>query len=1012
MNNLPLIDSRKTADIIKAIKHKALVYTPEWKYEPDEMDGGAALAELFAQMFGETIDRLNSVSYKHYIEFLNLLEVSSQSINPSTGMALFELSEGSERSVPVKKGTQLYRDPTDEQPKDENGRVIFETETNFIATPAKIIDIFSVNPRHDLIEKVDLELSPVRFFDPSFERNIQQHRFALTCNDVFNLKSPASIVLSLENTILGYLNEEYLTRLADPAFTKWSFFDGNRQCPFDRVFAKDGKLHLIKDNHFPLCAWQLEEEAGEPGEQLWVNCDMKSDGMSDEIVMNKIRVGSASLHEEKQYIHIRPQQMYANDIILDPEEGGYCFGKQLMPYDCFYIASDEVFSKRNARVNIEFNIKTVVRQIGSLQDTPQYNFNRKYIVEKEEPQLVTPDPVFISRIVWEYWNGLGWAHLSVEGDLNPFHDQETSFKKHISFQCPSDMTDSLQNSLKNYWIRARVVEVENPFSLYANLLLPYVESVSMDFDYMDALQPVEWVYSENNCEKVIYPTPDSFTSMLLFQPLKEKAHAVYFAFDLPPAGYPVNFYIRTEGQVNNRRVLSFEYLAKDVKGEGAWRELKVNDRTDGFNEDGIVSVYAPPDFLKNRVFGQEGYWLRIVDMNLKFTKTTDSCPVVQKVIPNVVEIVQKQTILREMYQARIFEAGKEIILTNRPVLECHLWVNEIRNIAKAEMLLLAEKKPDSVDIQYNSAGYISEFWVKWECCNSFINSQPDSRHYRLDSSTGVITFGDGNRGKVPSMGENANIRVDYNFGGGKRGNVPEGSIDGLLVSLPYVDRVTNIEMTCGGSDKHDLKTLEYVGPLKLRHRGRAVTISDYESIVLEQFPEIRDVKCISNYDKFGQQAWGYVTLVVLPYDIENRSYSLKLCKKIENYLSDRISCELMAGGRFSTIPAVIMKINVTVTVSVEDYENAAETERQVTEALTGFLNPGISGSDRLWIEKVPKTADIYNIIKKIPNIAGIQEVILEGRYYEGNVLKVVPLGERFMLRYVVVISGEHTVKIF
>lgn len=1012
MNNLPLIDPRTAADIIKVIKQKAQTYTPEWKYEPEEVDGGAALAELFAQMFGETIDRLNSVSYKHYIEFLNLLDVSSQSINPATGMVVFKLSEGGERSVPVRKGTQLYCDLTPEQAQNEERRVIFETENNFIATPAKIIGIFSVNPRRDLIEKVELEQSSARFFDPSVERNIQQHRFALACKDVFNLKSPAKIVISLENTILSYLNEEYVSRLADPDFTKWSYFDGNQQHPFDRVFAKDGKLHLSKENHIPLRPRKLEEEADGISEQLWVSCDMQADGKSDEIVMNRIRAGSASLHQEKQDLHIRPQQLYANDIMLDPEEGGYCFGKQPMVYDCFFIASDEVFSKRNARVNIEFNLRTVVRQIGSAQDTSQYIFNRKYIVEKEEPQFVPPDIVLISRIVWEYWNGLGWTHLKVEGDLNPFEGQENSFLKRITFQCPPDMTSSLQNSLENYWIRARVVEIENPFSMYAKILLPYVESVSLDFDYLEALQPIEWVYTENNCKKVVYANPDSFSSMRLFQPMKENVHAVYFAFDLPPAGYPINFFFKTEGQSKIKHVLNFEYLAGDIKGEGVWSELKFQDKTDGLKEDGIISVYAPPNFMRNTVFGQEGYWLRIVDMNLKFSENIDSCPVVEKIIPNVVEIVQKQTILREMFQARIFEARKEIYLANHPVLECQLWINEIRDISKVEMSMLAEKKPDLVDIQYNSSGFISEFWIKWERCESFINSQPDSRHYRLDRYTGKISFGDGKRGRVPSEGENANIRVDYSYGGGRRGNMPESSINGLLVSLPYVDRVTNIEMTCGGSDKHDLKTLEFVGPLKLRHRGRAVTASDYESIVLEHFPEIRDVKCISNYDAFGRQAWGHVTLVVMSYDLENRSYGLKLCKKIGQYLSGLISCELLAGGRFSTVPAVIMKVSVTVTISVENYEIAAETERQITEDLMEYLNPGIFGRRRLRIEEIPEITDIYGLLKKIGNVASIQEVILEGRYYDGNVLKVVPLDERFKLRYVVVTSGEHIVKIF
>ncbi|MEM5817628.1 MAG: hypothetical protein AAGU16_07145, partial [Desulfitobacterium hafniense] len=67
MNMIPRIDSRKASDLLQIIKGKAGIYTPEWKYERSVMDGGAALAELFAQMFGETIDRLNRMPYKHYL---------------------------------------------------------------------------------------------------------------------------------------------------------------------------------------------------------------------------------------------------------------------------------------------------------------------------------------------------------------------------------------------------------------------------------------------------------------------------------------------------------------------------------------------------------------------------------------------------------------------------------------------------------------------------------------------------------------------------------------------------------------------------------------------------------------------------------------------------------------------------------------------------------------------------------------------------------------------------------
>ncbi|MDQ7096753.1 hypothetical protein REC12_24475 [Desulfosporosinus sp. PR] len=1012
MSNPPQIDPRQAADIIKSIKQKAQIYTPEWKYDPDEAEGGAALAELFALMFGGTIDRLNRVAYKHYIEFLNLLEVSAQALNPAAGVALFQLAQGCTKNVFIRKGTQMYFDSDDDQIRDTERRIVFETERDFAASPANIVGIYSVDPRRDRIEKVELEQAPAKFFAPSSERSIQRHCFAFACHNVFNLTSPAEIVLSLENERIGYLNEEYVTRLADPVFARWSYFDGKKQIPFERVFVKDGKLYLHKESFIALQPGKQATENEQSGEQIWVYCEMKADGNSDGITMNRISAGSACLRREKPDLPIAPQQMYANDLLLDPEEGGYCFGKQPRAYDCFYLASEEVFSKCNARINLEFNLKTVVRQLGTAEAMPQYNFNRKFIVEKADIPIVTPDVSFISRIVWEYWNGSGWTHLKTEGDANPFQGEEGSYKKHISFQCPSDMRRSLQNSLANFWLRARVVEVENAFSVYANLLLPYVESVSLDFDYLDAPQPVEWVYTENNCAKALYRAPDFSTYIKLYQPLQEHDYAVYLAFDQLPAGYPLNLYFKTIGQSKLRHALSFEYFADDLKGEGSWYELKVNDKTEGLREEGIISLYNPPNFQKSLFFGQEGYWLRIVAKNLKFSEPTDDGPLITAILPNVVEIVQKQTISKEMFQSGIYEVGKVISLAHYPVLECQVWINEMSDIAKTDMQLLAELNPELVDIQYNSSGHISEFWVRWERCDSFSNARENSRHYKLDSFAGKILFGDGKRGKVPSTGENATIRVDYSYGGGRRGNLPAGRIEGLLVNIPYVGSVSNIEMTCGGSDQHDIRILEKVGPLRLRHRGQAVTASDYESMVIEQFPEVRDVRCIAHHDYQGQQAWGHVTLVILPYDFENRSYCLKLCKRISQYLSEKISCELLSGGRFSVVPAVIMQVSIAVSITVDNYDLAAETEKQILKVLNDYLNPSAVGKQRLGIEEIPTVSYVHGLLKKIKNVASIREVILEGRYYDGHMLKIVPLDDLFKLRYVVVTNGEHIVRIF
>jgi hypothetical protein len=66
---------------------------------------------------------------------------------------------------------------------------------------------------------------------------------------------------------------------------------------------------------------------------------------------------------------------------------------------------------------------------------------------------------------------------------------------------------------------------------------------------------------------------------------------------------------------------------------------------------------------------------------------------------------------------------------------------------------------------------------------------------------------------------------------------------------------------------------------RLRHKQRAITIWDYEHIILEQFPQVSKVRCInhagfykdiSNTDIFCENYPGHVTIITIP-DFRNKS---------------------------------------------------------------------------------------------------------------------------------------------
>nr|WP_294924159.1 baseplate J/gp47 family protein [uncultured Flavobacterium sp.] len=77
---------------------------------------------------------------------------------------------------------------------------------------------------------------------------------------------------------------------------------------------------------------------------------------------------------------------------------------------------------------------------------------------------------------------------------------------------------------------------------------------------------------------------------------------------------------------------------------------------------------------------------------------------------------------------------------------------------------------------------------------------------------------------------------------------------------------------------------------RLRHKNRAITMWDYEHIILQEFPELYKVKCLNHTSETSFQSPGNVTLVVIPdtvnknvFDIYQPRVSTAMLNKIKNH---------------------------------------------------------------------------------------------------------------------------------
>lgn len=985
----PRLDGRTVSDILALFSEKSKVYTPEWKYDENNPDGGTALAMLFSEMFCGTVDRLDRFPEKCSLEFLNLMGVSAKPVSPAVGVAAAELAEGANRRVFIEKGTQLFSDV-------DSSRIIFETTQSYFAVPSKLTDIYMTDPSEDIITHTDLsEDFAVKLFFPDKKQNIEKHCFSVSENDVLKLNGAAEITL-VPGGAYGVKDEDVIEMLCRKDIAKWTMITENGTAVLEArngngciILSKpDGRVLRVNDDGEP-------DDSG----RYTVTCEITRTDGAFPLSVDEIRLSSKSVDNEETLRGRLPDMLYYNDTELFCEESVYAFGKEPNIYDVFYIKSDEVFSKPGALITADFSLTSVVVSDGEEQLEP--DFEQRLLVDKSDLKTKEADDIYISEVIWEYWNGIGWARLAVSGDVDLFSCQDRNGKHTISFVCPKDIAASVQNSAFGMWIRARVREMKNRFSMNGRWYLPLVKAIDLRFDYGKDMLSAQTTTTLNSCRRMKYEMNGTKTRMDLFSVLPDSKRCVFFRFDEPPCGLPVNLYLGFDSECGCDRKYEFSYSSSSQIG--FWRELKVVDRTCGFCGSGIISIYTPDDFAKAELFGKEGYWVRVLEP----LGTDRKCsPNLIQANMNAVDIIQQTSVKDERSFALVGKKNQIIKLAEAPVINCTVWVNEAEEtpISVLEQMKHADKS--KVRIEEGSDGFPQKWWVKWERTESLAACGEDSRCYELDSATGTITFGDGVNGKIPAYASSAEISIDYSWGGGTIGNLAKNALDGLLVGIPFVESMTNILPTCGGSDAQSLERVKKIGAQRIRHGGRAVTVRDYEAIVAEEFSEVGEVRCFSGKNRHGQQESGCMTVVVKPANEGTDAYAVSLCKRIEAFLKECGCSEPIFGGRMSVVPARNLKVSADIAIVIKDIEYAAQTETEIVEAVNRLV-------DRLSerIGAIPLENDVFAALKEVQNIAYTTRVLLTGEYIVNGEAMAIPLDRMADYPYFTPINGTHTVRI-
>ncbi|MGE5381383.1 MAG: baseplate J/gp47 family protein [Methylocystaceae bacterium] len=1010
---LPPLDQRDSRAIIQELKAMLPFYTPEWRFSPEDPDAGTALFLIFSRMLDGTIKRFNQVPRRNLAAFLNMMDISLLPACPAVSFLTFRLSSQDGESVLVPAGTQaLANTKAGEQ-------LVFETQSNLLVSPAVPIAIFNSSGEYDrvvelpaasLIDNPDASGQEFSLMDSFNGANLQQHSFYLGEADLLNIRGRASLELEVINSRQQFQELENSELLANPEYTEWSYYNGTGWQPFTEAAVKSNRIILHK-HELGLIDFTKVNGVN----SRWLCCRVQPGKIKalSNIEIDAVNIKAATLAEDDESSLV-PELMFYNDIPLNVEDC-YPMGEFFGLYDTFYLASEEAFSKKKADISISFKLTHEPHMLSN-GSTPAIEWKmimkRSALVEPEKPNIR------IQRVVWEYWNGNGWMRLFKDSQYEDIFLQPSERGKTISFRCPEDMRLGMVNDQMNYWIRARVLSIYNLYAPNGVYQVPRMEKVQMSYRYTnESIRPTSFI-SLNNLEYHDLYQELKENKVNPAQPLKEldlPCPATYLGFEQPPLKGPISMFFSLRERSydpDDSPALDWEYSSQSTF-TAKWSKLEALDKTNNLSSSGLLVFGGPPDFTRMTIFGRSLYWMRVVNYDSKFGRVENRpvLPMVKGLYMNTTQVVQQENAASVMLSNPGGEAYFGFDLPRTPVVTEEVWVEEAKSLDEWEkQALLSDKNLIKRELR-DDWGNLLELWVKWERVEDLSLSAVGARHYTMDRSSGRISFGDNQHGKIPPRDNNNNIEVRYWVGGGNQGNIAAQEINLLRDSLPYIDGVFNPQAACGGSDRESIDEAMRRGPQTLKNYGRAVTAEDFEIMAREVSRNVARVKCLPNTNWHGERESGCITLVVLPRGGITASLTFPALKQeVERYLYQRTSGNLLHPGKFQVIEPLYLEISAIAVLVTNNIDNMVSVETKALTKIREFLQP--QSSDRGWnIGEYPHISVMYTLLKSISEVNYIENISMTvHKLVNGERIEIDPNQLNF-IAHGYVLNGEHQVKV-
>lgn len=962
--------------LISYLKKLSQSYVPEWHLQEEEPELGSALAFIFADMYDDLIQKTHQIPSKHYIDFLNLQNPMHKSSSGSRGYATLTLSEGTAKGVMVKKGKQLIG-------TDQNGEnLVFETTEDVMLVPAVLENIFMIDSEKDELlahfnKKTNPILEPLFLMPKEGTNNLQTHVLTVEDPNLLNLKSAKSIEIVIEDPQNTLREQNTINTLSNPECAAWYYLREGKWLPFEQIAQVSGNIQISNANGVGLETPAVQLVLKKPQK---ITCEA--------FKINPIATWST------------PDALYANEIEI-PKRDGQIFSNPFYVYDAFYISSEEVFTKPGSLIQIQ--IDYVMETFPTPFEVPEPNIKWKNVLKKNDLKEVKEKEILITDLILEYWNGVGWSKLeTIEFDPHMFEADPGEFtKRTIQFVCPADFENTNVGAYNNRWLRMRILQVENAYTLIGHYHVPKLKKMSMIYTYDRGGKSPQHMIRREFLEETALKNTD--TPLVLFNdygPLSGKG--MYLKYDRKLTGGPIKILFET-GTVNSLKMPQFKWqIFKLVAGKGRWTDLEVVDETRHFKGTGILTFIGDSDHMKTKLFGEEGYWLRAIQ-----TKEGTLPVWIKSIHINTVRMTQKETVMSQYFELKQHDYEQSFKLDYENLENLELWVNE--PYLTEEWL---KSQSQTYRIEKSLDGIIEAIWIKWLPYEEISLMGPETRGYVVDLFEGKIQFGNSVNGYLPQGNISRNVRIDYSVNKGELGNVKAFNVQRLAQSIPNINKVYNPLDLFGGKPPESRTEALSRTASALHHNQRAKSIKDFDDLISAADHEIHRVKTQSHMDPDGKYALGTITSAILPKkSVAHQDYFRGIQQRVYKSLQNKLPCTLIPERTFYVIEAKAVTIDVHLKGIIETIDDYLDVYKNLESQINLYLDTYIGNQQQTgWdIGELPDEAYLLCLLQATEGLKAIDHLVLNAIVNEGYEQREIALKVLGKQSFYIIKGGVHNI---